>query len=101
MRDDAIDNVDDDEPDASLTWRMGVSVRPPDVVPGLAMAYQVVAVVYALPDLHWCAFRGPHDWPREKVAAQGDMISEAVALALWPVIGWLDRPDGLLPYYNS
>ena len=80
-------------------WKNLYTTAPIDVEPGDAFAVKIVAVVYTPyregKKGHWCAYRGPSDWPDEMVATSGDQLPEEQARSVFSV---LDRSG--LPYYD-
>jgi hypothetical protein len=62
------------------------SVEGREVAGGDRYGYKVIAKCWD--DWNgWCAYRGPTGWSDERVLAEGDMIPEEAAKALFPTIG--------------
>jgi len=65
-------------------FRNLVEVRPDDVQDGDAFAVKVVAV--AGPNNTWFAARGFAHWDKQRVADEGDVLSELEAMPLFYVM---------------
>jgi len=63
--------------------------RPADFQHNTAFPVKVVAVIGWSSDgsaaqADWAAYRGPSDWPDDRVAREGDKLSKRAAEALFP-----------------
>lgn len=58
-------------------------VRPDEVANGDRYGYKVIAVIDEWAHM-WRAYRGPTGWDDDRVAREGDAISEEVADILFP-----------------
>jgi hypothetical protein len=72
-------------------WRNKTWTRPAELSPDDAMAVKVVAVIGHAKD--FAVYEGPSDWTDEKVAAEGTMILEPGARAIFPVCRLLRYRD--------
>jgi len=67
------------------TFRSDYNTRPGDVHDKDVFAVKHVAV--AGPNNTWFATRGPAFWENQKVADQGDVLSEEVAKSIFSALG--------------
>ena len=59
-------------------------VRKADLKAGFQFGLKVVGVVGG--DDDWAAYEGPLEWPDERVAAEGDKLTQKAAEGLFPVL---------------
>ena len=58
-------------------------VKKSDLKLGFRFGLKVVAVIGGNDD--WAAYQGPLEWPDDRVAEEGDKVSEAAAEGLFPM----------------
>lgn len=74
------------DPDFSPGTLNPYVVSPSEVQDRDRYGYKIIATVSGP---FWCAYRGPTGWSDEKVAAEGDAISQKIAELLFPSLSHL------------
>ena len=64
------------------------TLRAVDIHPGVGIGFKIVPVIGQ--DNDWAAYQGLLNWTDERVALDGDKLSQAQAEALFPILPRLD-----------
>lgn len=72
------------EPDFEDGTLNAYQISGAEVKKGDRFGYKVIAVVD--PVYGWAVYRGPTGWSDERVAAEGDKVSNDVAVSLFPTL---------------